>query len=208
MDDFFEKWKTDKRFQAMVKLGIYILFVLVVSIYAFSINIDTNANTNTTGEDNSTSIDKPISNDGVIKIPDNYKYKVNITIDDKEYKYTGEKKETQKTIIKDDKEYLFKDNEYYLKDNETYVKVTKEEVYDIINYSYLDLENINTYLSKATKNDDQYIVYLKDIILGEESDKYIIILLSNNDIDIDYTQLMKLFNNNVNNYKVKINIEE
>ena len=92
-------------------------------------------------------------------------------------------------------------------DNDIYVKTTKDEVYDIVNYNYLNLETINEYLSKATANNNQYLVYLKDIILGNDSEDYFVILINDKTIDIDYTPLMKQFNSKINNYKVTIKIE-
>ena len=208
MDDFFDKWKSDKRFQALVKLCIYVFFVLVVSIYAFSIKGDSTLNvSNITGESSET-LKTDNKNENHIDIPDSYKYTIDITIDDKQYQYTGQKQGNEEIIKKGEKEYLYRDNTYYYKDGENYLKVNKEEVYDVINQNYIDLDNINTYLSKATQNGDQYIIYLKDIVLGADSDEYFTIIKNDNNLDINYTPLMKLFNNNINNYKVKINIEE
>ena len=89
-----------------------------------------------------------------------------------------------------------------------YVKTTKDEVYDIVNYNYINLESINTYLNKATNNNDQYLVYLKDIILGNNSEEYFVILVNNNKINIDYTPLMQEFNENIFKYTVDIEILE
>ena len=91
---------------------------------------------------------------------------------------------------------------------DNYIITTKDEVYDIINYNYINLSTINEYLKKATKNDNQYLVYLKDIILGNDSDDYIVIDINENNIFIDYTVLMKEFNNNLNKYQVIIEIKE
>ena len=113
----------------------------------------------------------------------------------------------------DDKKtnYVYQNNNYYIEDTmkiDNYIITTKDEVYDIINYNYINLSTINEYLKKATKNDNQYLVYLKDIILGNDSDDYIVIDINENNIFIDYTVLMKEFNNNLNKYQVIIEIKE
>ena len=79
--------------------------------------------------------------------------------------------------------------------------------YDIVNYNYLKLETINEYLSKPVKRENEYLVYLKDIILGPGSEDYIIITKEDNIINIDYTELMKNFDKTIENYSIKIEIE-
>ena len=81
-------------------------------------------------------------------------------------------------------------------------------MYDIVNINYINLNTINEYLKTSHKNNNQYIVYLKDIILENESDDYFIILVNDNEINIDYTPLEKIINNNIEKYKVHIKIEE
>ena len=55
---------------------------------------------------------------------------------------------------------------------------------------------------------NEYHVYLKDIILDYNSDDYIIVTINNNDINIDYTNLMKILNNSIKLCTVNIKIEE
>lgn len=211
MKDFLDKWKKDSKYRTKIKLLLYTLFVVIVSIYAISINNISsndlnNPDTNTENNNNTK------TTENVIKIPEEYNYIINITINNTTYKYSGTNKINQKTIIKEDDisitNYIYQDNEYYIDDNGIYIKTTKNEVYDIINYNYIDLETINTYLKKGKKNSNQYLVYLKDIILGNNSNEYFIILVNDNKINIDYTPLMKEFNNNIEKYKVDIKIEE
>ena len=72
----------------------------------------------------------------------------------------------------------------------------------------LNINNINTYLKNATKTSNQYIVNIKDIILGDNSTDYFVILINNNKISIDYTPLIKHFNNQITTYTVDITINE
>jgi len=74
--------------------------------------------------------------------------------------------------------------------------------------NHLKLDNINLYLSKATKNANNYLVYLKDIILTDSSNNYFVIMIDNKNISIDYTPLMKIYNDDINKCKVNITFGE
>ena len=208
MDKYIEKWKEDKKFRAKIKLLLYGIFLVIVIIYVTSLKNepipidDVNDLNNEIREENK-----------VITIPEKYNYLIKIEIDDKNYTYSGEKNLEQENIVKtsDDirSNYIFKNNEYYVKDGELYIKTTKEEVYDAVNYNYINLETINSYLSKAENNNsNQYLVYLKDIILGQDTNEYFTISVDENKISIDYTPLMKQFNPDIKKYKVNIQINE
>ncbi len=207
MNDFISKWKNDNKFKAKIKLLLYGIFILLVTVYAFSINnhmaVDNSINTNNNLNN---------TNDNKITIPKEYDYSITINIDEKSYQYYGTKKQDSITINKviDDSEtnYLYKDNDYYIFDNEMYIKTNKEEVYNIINYNYLDLNTINSYLSKSSRSGNQYLVYLKDIILEYDDNDYLVIIVNNNKINIDYTSLMKLTNPDIEKCYVIIDIKE
>ena len=202
MDDFLKKWRGDKKYQAKVKLLVYLIFVIAVSIYAISQNGKYQALT--TSEDEEVTIDNKL-----IDIPSTYSYLINVSINDKEYKFTGTKNDTDETIIKTIDEvtekFIQKNNEYYKEINDSYFKTTKNAVYDPVNYEYINLENINLYLTKSKKNNKDYIVYIKDIILNNISDEYFIISINNNYINIDYTPLIKQIDSET--YKYVVNIE-
>ena len=105
--------------------------------------------------------------------------------------------------------YIYKDNTYYIQDeNNNYIITNKDEVYDIINYNYINFDTINEYLRKAEKNNNQYLVYLKDIVLGNNSENYFVIDINEKNMYIDYTALMKEFNSSIKKYKVSIEIKE
>ena len=229
MKDFLEKWNNDSRFQTKTKLSLYTLFVVLVAIFAISSrnNIETNESNNQelTQNNNSQNNQEQTTNNNnqevqnennqliKIEIPDEYDYKINITINELNYSYNGNKNFVREKItkIKDNisTNYIYENDKYYKeKDTENYLLTTKEEVYDIIDYNYLNLETINEYLSKSTKIDNQYIVYLKDIILGNNSSEYITINIENNNIIVDYTKLLNYFDKSINKYLVEINIDE
>lgn len=208
MDKYIEKWKEDKKFRAKIKLLLYGIFLVIVIIYVTSLK------TEPIPVDEVDDLNSEIKEEvQVITIPEKYNYLIKIEIDDKNYTYSGEKNLEQENIVKtsDDisSNYIFKNNEYYVKDGELYIKTTKEAVYDAVNYNYINLETINNYLSKAVNNNsNQYLVYLKDIILGQDTNEYFTISVDENKISIDYTPLMKQFNPDIKKYKVNIQINE
>ena len=211
MEDFLEKWKSDKRYRTKIKLLAYTIFIIIIFIYALTLDTSPR-NYEDISDINNNSINKTAD---IIKIPEQYEYIIKIKIDDKEYKYSGIQTTEKRTIKKeiDDKvtNYIYQNNQYYLEDSiniNNYVTTTKEEVYDIVNYNYINLTTINEYLKKATKDNNQYLVYLKDIILGNESDRYFVIDINDKNIFVDYTVLMKEFNNNIKTYTVNYEIKE
>jgi len=209
MKNFIEKWKTDSKFKAKIQLGLYTAFVLLVTIFAMSSRgsidstntFDINENYNENGQVSTS-----------INILEEYSYTTNITFNNNNYQYKGTVEKNKETISKTKDtittDYIFQEGEYYQKENEEYILTTKENVYDIVSSNYLKLETINQYLLKSNKTNDKYIVYLKDIILGNDSEEYFSIILDKNKINVDYTQLMKLFDESIENLLVEITIEE
>ena len=218
MKDFLEKWNNDPRYKTKIKLSLYTLFVVFVAIFAVSGNnqIETSEMDNQSTQENDDGItneENNLDNMTSIVIPSEYKYEINITINDSNYKYTGEKNNLRENITKESNDtiinYIYENDNYY-KETETdsYILTTKEEVYNVVEYNYLNLETINKYLSKSTKIDNQYLVSLKDIILGNDSEEYITINKENNNISIDYTKLVSYFDKSIYKYLLNIKIEE
>lgn len=219
MEDFLKKWNSDSRFKTKIKLSLYTLFVVFVAIFAVSGRDNSPINT---FEDNLNQEKDQINNNQTensnntiekINIPDEYKYKINITINEMTYQYIGNKNKLKETIVKKTSQtetnYIYENGEYYKEnDNKNYLLTSKEEVYDVIDYSYLELNTINQYLSKAEKKENEYRVYLKDIILGTDNQKYIIITKIENKINIDYTNLFNYFDKKTTKNLVEIEIEE
>lgn len=219
MKDIIEKYKKDTRYRTKVRLILYTLFVVIVSIYALALN---NNSTNKTSLENAinnankldTNLDENLtsSKETIINIPTEYDYNIKVVIDDEEITYNGTKTPQKETIIKKindiEETYIFEENKYYQENSNTYILTTKERVYDIVDYMYINLDNINTYLTTAIKENNQYLVYLKDIIKGDESDTYFVITLNDNKINIDYTPLMKKFNLKLTKYYVNIELIE
>lgn len=209
MKEFIEKWKNEPKFKEKVKLIAYTLFVVIVSIFAISTGRK-DSMLNISEIDNETNYKEDTT---IINIPEEYNYTINITINNDYYKYIGKKISNEEKITKIindvNTNYLYQQNNYYKQYNEEYVLTNKDEVYDIVDYNYINLDIINQYLSKSKRENNKNIVYLKDIILGNDSEKYITISIDNNStVNIDYTELIKNFNESVENYIVEIIIEE
>lgn len=200
MSKLLEKINNSDKFKTKVNLLLSIIFIVIVTIYVISYD---RHNSDLVKENN-----KNIEN--ILNITGNYSYFANIKIDDAEYKYKIVKNDDVFEIIKIDEEnierYIYKNLKYYKLCNNDYILVDKREIFDNINFSYIDLSTINLYLSNATKVNNQYLVYLKDIILGENSENYFVILVNDNKISIDYTSLIKQINSKINKYIVDIEI--
>ena len=208
MKDFMEKWNSEPKFKIKVKLGLYTLFMIVVSIFALS------TGRNVPVENTSLLDDKINNKENIVKInvPEKYNYTINITINENNYQYTGKKQRNAEQITKIINDtstyYLYQGNNYYEKIDEEYMITTKDEVYNIIDYNYLNLDIINQYLSKSKIENKKNIVYLKDIILGNTSEEYITISIDDNIVNVDYTALMNNFNKSVEKNIVEIIIED
>lgn len=194
-----ERWK-DKRERAKLELMLYGIFFLVVIVFLRVGNMSSS-----TLESNS-NVDTFIS-----LITDNYEYNINITINDIIYNYSGKVLGYNASIIKNvsgNSDYFYKKSDIYYeldKDN-GYILTNKEEVYNIINYNYLDINTIKEYIKLSTLDNGIYKVNVSDIILSYDNEEYITIKLDdiNNIVLIDYTNLFKINDNTIDNYLVEI----
>lgn len=212
MNDFIKKWNSDKKFKAAIKLLLYFLFFIVVAIYAVLSNknasqIDTEKNI-----ENNEIINNQQQKNSIINLGDNYKYTATITINDEQIKYVYSKEQDLLNIKKIrnliETNYIIENNNYYIKENDNKILTTKDNIYDIVCPNCFDINSINEYLNKGNKENNNYKIYLKDIILAEKGDEYITITTDNNQIYADYTSLLQVFNNQIVKYTVNIKIEE
>lgn len=194
-----EMWK-DKKGRAKIELALYGIFFLTIIIF---VRI---ANTNSSSE-----IDNSSNSNFISNIQDNYEYNMEININDNIYKYYGKCLGYNATITKevlDDKEfYYMMNNKYYILDNNgNYILTSKEDVYRYIDYKYLDINNIKEYMKVASVSDDIYTIKLSDIILNSNSRDNITITIDeeNTSLVIDYTNLFKLDDSNINKVLVTI----
>lgn len=186
-----EKWN-DKRERAKIELILYAIFFIGVIIFVRVGNNISNNNINTS------------DNLFISQINDNYSYDIKININDNNYEYIGKVLGYNSTIEKKDNnidEYFYKKNDKYYKldQDNGYVLSNKNDIYDVINYDYMDINNIKEYIKTSNNDNDIYKVKISDIILNSSSSDYITIKIDNinNTIEIDYTNLLRINDNNI-----------
>lgn len=193
-----EKLK-DKRERAKLELLFYGIFFLAIIVFT---RILSGYN------------DVPKVNDTksfINEITDNYEYNIDINIDNNKYKYYGKRLGNNMSINKviDNKyDYFYKmGNKYYILDNNgNYILTSVEDIYNYIDYHYLDISNIKEYIKLGTKDNNNYNIKVSDIILNSNNTNTITISIDelNNTITLDYTELFKIDNNNLNKEIVTI----
>ena len=190
MNDFFGKMKEDSRFNALVKLAGYLIIVVFAIIF---IVVSPN---NISDADNND--DK---NNEVLKLPDNYKYTFTINKDDKVVTYKGDYENKEITKKESDSETVYKivDNNYYLSSGDDLKKTSVDEVYDVVPYDYVNVNWINKLIKLSKEKDDILIVYIKDIVTDSNTEEYITMNVGSNELSVDYTNLMKITDENINN---------
>lgn len=193
-----EKWN-DKRERAKIELILYTIFFIGVIIFVRVGNNISNNNINTS------------DNLFISQINDNYSYDIKININDNNYEYIGKVLGYNSTIEKKDSntdEYFYKKNDKYYKldQDNGYVLSNKNDIYDVINYDYMDINNIKEYIKTSNNDNGIYKVKISDIILNSSSSDYITIKLDNinNTIEIDYTNLLKINDSNITKAIVNI----
>lgn len=202
-ESFSTKWK-DKKYQAKVKLSIYGIFILIVIILGSIGNNSSLDNSNTKDIDNNISDNNSSINDSkdIFLLPKNkdYKYNIDIKLDDKEIKYNGEVNDVVEVITKDidNVKYSYKyiDKKYYVSKNNNYVLTSRDNIYDIVDYSYIDNDIINGYLKESKLVGNKSVVYIKDIVLDYKGNDYITYTLNDKKIEINYTKLYNILNDN------------
>lgn len=193
-----EKWN-DKRERAKIELILYTIFFIGVIIFVRVGNNISNNNINTS------------DNSFISQINDNYSYDIKININDNNYEYIGKVLGYNSTIEKKDSntdEYFYKKNDKYYKldQDNGYVLSNKNDIYDVINYDYMDINNIKEYIKTSNNDNGIYKVKISDIILNSSSSDYITIKIDNinNTIEIDYTNLLKINDSNITKAIVNI----
>lgn len=194
IDNLVEMWK-DKRGRAKIKLALYLIFFIGVIIFARVLNYQ-----NSKLENNNLG-----NNSFIIELRDNFEYDINININDDNYNYHGRKLGNNESITRisnDNEDYYYAmSNKYYeLDNNGNYILTTKDEVYSYINYKYFDINYIKELINIASKENDIYKVKLSTLILNNTTDNYITITVNeeNKSIVIDYTELFKIDDDNIN----------
>ena len=210
MNDIIKKYKEDSKYRAKIKLLLYTIFTILVAIYVRNIS---SSIVNQDTIEPITKDEEIVESTDIIEIKEEYIEHITVNINDEnKYQFIIKKQNNTEDISKEINDlttYYKKNNdEYYKEIDNNYIKTTKEEVFDPIEYDYLDLNNINLYLKKATKNNQEYMVYLKDIMLNNDTEDYFIIRINDKLINIDYTPLIKITNSDIFKYHVSIELKE
>ena len=141
--------------------------------------------------------------------------------------YDGKIFSTSSYVIKTYKDkveeyYIDKDN-YYLKENDKYILVNSNNYYSFVTSSFMDINNIINYINVAEKKEtyetqDNKIVTSYNIKISEitlnNSDEYIsidVIEEQNSEsveLNVNYTNLYKIYDNKVNDLSVKYIIKD
>lgn len=190
-------WQTE-RGKAIVKLGLWLVFILALIIFAL-----VNKNDNTINKENEETEEKEVYEfkkyDEMIEslLDSNYEFNYDIVINDTNYLFNGTKCNNEVLGYKESNMGIIK---YYISDN-TYQVVLKELVpienlYENIDINYLDLNilfnNLNEYLYNIEKNDNKRtITYKKDgyqveIITNLDNITNINITVDNNTYNLSY----------------------
>lgn len=190
-------WQTE-RGKAIVKLGLWLVFILALIIFAL-----VNKNDNTINKENEETEEKEVYEfkkyDEMIEslLDSNYEFNYDIVINDTNYLFNGTKCNNEVLGYKESNMGIIK---YYISDN-TYQVVLKELVpienlYENIDINYLDLNilfnNLNEYLYNIEKNDNKRtITYKKDgyqveVITNLDNITNIKITVDNNTYNLSY----------------------
>ncbi len=190
-------WQTE-RGKAIVKLGLWLVFILALIIFAL-----VNKNDNTINKENEETEEKEVYEfkkyDEMIEslLDSNYEFNYDIVINDTNYLFNGTKCNNEVLGYKESNMGIIK---YYISDN-TYQVVLKELVpienlYKNIDINYLDLNilfnNLNEYLYNIEKNDNKRtITYKKDgyqveVITNLDNITNINITVDNNTYNLSY----------------------
>lgn len=194
-----EKLK-DKRERAKLELLFYGIFFLAIIVFTRILSVYND-------------VPKLTATKSFInEITDNYEYNIDININNNKYKYYGKRLGNNMSINKviDNKyDYFYKmGNKYYILDNNgNYILTSVEDIYNYIDYRYLDISNIKEYIKLGTKDNNNYNIKVSDLILNNNNNTNTITISIdelNNTITLDYTELFKIDNNNLNKEIVTI----
>lgn len=192
---FFEKMKTDKKYNAKVQLIGYGVLVVALIIYVNITSLGSVSSGNSIMNDNDNSdyligADDEDSLSLLEKLEDNYNYDVVVNIkteiqddqleEESKIHYVGKSYGNQLEITKEDSVgsnlYYKVDNKYYSKNDEGMEFIEEDIVYDVVDSDYIELNSIMDLLDKASldhvtdysSGKKEYVYHLKvrDIIVS------------------------------------------
>ena len=218
-ENFFKRMKEDKKYNAKVQLIGYGVFILIIVVF---LNVGSMVGGNSTGVLENDIIEEVNIID---EIDNNYEYNINISLSKGEelvnnYRYYGKRYNDNKEINKEVGEVVssyYKVNDYYYVMNEEELSfVEKNIIYDLVDSKYIELDNVMEMVDKASldhvvddslgNNESVYNLYVKDMVISVKNDDIISFNVKEVDnkllIDVDYTNLIKVFDESVTSFKV------
>lgn len=202
-----DKWGDPKE-KAKIQLILFLIFIVFAVIF-------TRLTTNYSDDNYVNQIGNVINNTNtdLDLINNNYNYSIDIdikTIDgNKSVTYGGIRYDDKMIISKKTNDnienYYMENNEYYIYTDEGYILSNIDDVYDDVNYNYLNIENIKEYIKKGIKDDNTYLIKVSNINLDSTSKEYITIEVNSTDnsieLNVDYSNLLK--NDDIISCKIK-----
>jgi hypothetical protein len=218
-ENFFKKMKEDKKYNAKVQLIGYGVFILIIVVF---LNVGSMVGGNSTGVLENDIIEEVNIID---EIDNNYEYNINISLSKGEelvnnYRYYGKRYNGNKEINKEVGEvvssYYKVNNYYYVMNGEELSFVDLNVIYDLVDSKYVELDDVMGMIDKASldhvvddslgNNESVYNLYVKDMVISVKNDDVISFNVEEVDdkllIDVDYTNLIKVFDESVTSFKV------
>lgn len=194
-----EMWK-DKKGRAKIELSLYLIFFLIVVIFA-------RVSSYTAGNIEKNHTDESF----IFSLKDNYICDINIALNGDIYEYNLKVLGNNANIVmkssNEEKFYHLMNNKYYeLDNNGNYILTTTDEVFPYINFNFLNIKNVRNFIINANKEDSEYRIKISDIILNNTSNDDVIIIVDevNKYIEIDYSNLLKIDNEDISSALVKM----
>ncbi|MGN1000806.1 MAG: hypothetical protein ACI4OG_02600 [Bacilli bacterium] len=201
----------NKQYYAIANLVFYFILILLLVIMFRTSSSDTNTNNNSSNNGNqNTEVSQIDGFDGIKQ--KNFDFKYTLKVDLKETVYEGKEREN-KIFFKDitnSKEYFIKDDVFLVKEKEQYVLTDSPVRY----FNYLDVDIIESIISKSTKEEDEYIITIDEFanIISDNdktsNDEIYIELEKQNGIitkvTMDLTNYAELIDSKINDVKLTL----
>lgn len=201
LDKILKKNKKKKPNVKKAKIQLVILLAFMAFAFAYS-RVQVTKINNYNNNDNLPIINNDISLSEIKKYDFNLDIKVLENTVQTKYSYKGNIENQNGNININNDKYIILDKEYY---DKTYSKV--DNMFYSIDNKYLDLTYISQYLKDEYIVDDTYEIKLDTIVNNKIEQAYVYVDKRINDnkliLTIDYTNLVKLKNKNINSYIVE-----
>ena len=216
LKEFLDKYKNDKKYNAKVQLIGYGILIAIIIIYAniHSAQLATYKRETPSRANKLNEIRNKLENKILLeKIDKNYQYDIKIhnktKEEEKEIHYYGKRYQNNTEITREldgtTTNYYKVDARYYTKVNDNFEIAKQEDIYNIVEKEYIELEDIKEYINLASldhkteysngKKENVYHLPVKKVIKSYQgTDEIEINMIEENNnltIKIDYTNLIK-----------------